>query len=132
MRDDELMHWKYIKRVRKNGKWRYYYDTKSALGITQRNRANARANEYNRYQKNLEGYRKLQGTSGQVKWYSSEKERDLTRRTAIKGKLAAQAYSDYMKTPLGKLERVSDNIKKGRKKVADMLSALGERIRPNN
>lgn len=25
--DDELMHWKYIKRVKgKNGKWRYYYD----------------------------------------------------------------------------------------------------------
>ena len=26
--DDELMHWKYIKRVRgKNGKYRYYYDS---------------------------------------------------------------------------------------------------------
>ena len=25
--DDELMHWKYVKRVRgKNGKYRYYYD----------------------------------------------------------------------------------------------------------
>ena len=27
---NELTHWKYIKRVRKNGKWRYYYD-KDAL-----------------------------------------------------------------------------------------------------
>ena len=28
--DDELMHWKYIKRVKgKNGKWRYYYDYES-------------------------------------------------------------------------------------------------------
>lgn len=27
--DDELMHWKYIKREKINGKWRYYYDYKS-------------------------------------------------------------------------------------------------------
>ena len=25
--DEELMHWKYIKRERKNGRWVYYYDT---------------------------------------------------------------------------------------------------------
>ena len=23
--DDSLQHWKYIKRERKNGKWKYYY-----------------------------------------------------------------------------------------------------------
>ncbi len=28
--DDELMHWKYIKREKKNGKWVYYYDEKEA------------------------------------------------------------------------------------------------------
>ena len=27
--DDELMHWKYIKREKVNGKWRYWYDYKS-------------------------------------------------------------------------------------------------------
>lgn len=26
---NELTHWKYIKRVRKNGKWKYYYDKES-------------------------------------------------------------------------------------------------------
>ena len=26
MSDDELMHWKYIKKIRKNGKWHYFYD----------------------------------------------------------------------------------------------------------
>jgi hypothetical protein len=31
--DDELYHWKYIKRKRVNGKWRYYYDIKDALGV---------------------------------------------------------------------------------------------------
>lgn len=25
--NDEIMHWKYIKKIKKNGKWRYYYDT---------------------------------------------------------------------------------------------------------
>ena len=24
--DDELHHWKYIKRIKKNGKWKYFYD----------------------------------------------------------------------------------------------------------
>lgn len=28
--DDVLMHWKYIKREKKNGRWVYYYDQKSA------------------------------------------------------------------------------------------------------
>ena len=28
--DEELMHWKYIKREKKNGRWVYYYDEKAA------------------------------------------------------------------------------------------------------
>ena len=32
--DDELMHWKYVKRVRgKNGKYRYYYDNNTGASI---------------------------------------------------------------------------------------------------
>ena len=32
--DDELMHWKYVKRVRgKNGKYRYYYDSNTGTSI---------------------------------------------------------------------------------------------------
>ena len=38
--EDELMHWKYIKREKKNGKWVYYYDSDSlkndAKGLTDR------------------------------------------------------------------------------------------------
>lgn len=26
---DDIQHWKYVKKVRKNGKWRYYYDEDS-------------------------------------------------------------------------------------------------------
>ena len=36
--DDELMHWKYIKRVRgKNGKYRYYYDNNAGTSIKKAN-----------------------------------------------------------------------------------------------
>lgn len=38
--DDELMHWKYIKKKKVNGEWRYYYDkselTKYSKGSTDR------------------------------------------------------------------------------------------------
>lgn len=32
MSDDELMHHKYVKREKVNGKWRYYYDDKNSAG----------------------------------------------------------------------------------------------------
>ena len=36
--DDELMHWKYIKRVRgKNGKYQYYYDNNAGISIKKAN-----------------------------------------------------------------------------------------------
>ena len=44
-KQNELTHWKYIKRVKKNGKWRYYYDRDSlkrdidnAIGINAKNK----------------------------------------------------------------------------------------------
>lgn len=41
--NSSLQHWKYIKRVRVNGKWKYYYDAdqlKKDLGVTARKEAN--------------------------------------------------------------------------------------------
>ena len=39
--DDELMHWKYVKRVRgKNGKYRYYYDNNTGTSSTRKSTAN--------------------------------------------------------------------------------------------
>jgi hypothetical protein len=57
--DDVLMHWKYIKRVKKNGKWKYYYDTDqlkkdfqnsklgNAIGYDEEKRKNAAEKKYN-------------------------------------------------------------------------------------
>lgn len=39
--DDELMHWKYVKRVRgKNGKYRYYYDNNTGTSSTRKSTTN--------------------------------------------------------------------------------------------
>lgn len=49
MSESELYHWKYIKRVWKKGRWRYYYDTKSLskdIGID-------KLKEYNAARSNL-------------------------------------------------------------------------------
>lgn len=43
-RDDSdhnsLKHWKYVKKKKVNGKWRYYYDIKDAMGYDERERYN--------------------------------------------------------------------------------------------
>lgn len=39
--DDELMHWKYIKREKKNGRWVYYYDHTSARAELERSKKRA-------------------------------------------------------------------------------------------
>lgn len=41
--DDELMHWKYVKRVRgKNGKYRYYYDNNAGTSSTHKPTTNSK------------------------------------------------------------------------------------------
>lgn len=43
--DDELMHWKYVKRVRgKNGKYRYYYDNNTGTSSIRKSTTNTTVN----------------------------------------------------------------------------------------
>ena len=43
--DDELMHWKYVKRVRgKNGKYRYYYDNNTGTSSIRKTTTNTTVN----------------------------------------------------------------------------------------
>lgn len=44
LRDDELMHFKYIKREKKNGRWVYYYDT--SADVKARNKYNKALNKH--------------------------------------------------------------------------------------
>jgi hypothetical protein len=60
--DEELMHWKYIKREKKNGKWRYYYDEEAAnviLDLQKTSANNARAKEFDAYLKDYERKQKI-------------------------------------------------------------------------
>ena len=45
-RSDELQHWKYLKKEKKNGKWRYYYD-KDALAKDAKDKFNSIYNDPN-------------------------------------------------------------------------------------
>lgn len=59
---DELYHWKYVKKKKVNGKWRYYYDAESlkkdvndTLGITAKERMNKNQQDLNAAKKDMEG-----------------------------------------------------------------------------
>lgn len=125
----ELTHWKYIKKKKVNGKWRYYYDVKDALGYDERaNAANAIRN-YNNAKDREKGYAQLPSKPEQVKWYNSEKHKQLSNETKVAGKIASDAIQKYYKTPIGKLDKADDIIDKGRNIVAKLLNKLSNKIK---
>lgn len=87
---NELMHWKYIKRVKKNGKWRYYYDS-SANKLTnlqkQRQKLesehNTKFEKYyaNRWTEDLASTPKSDtvGRENVNRWYGSDKIKEFFR-----------------------------------------------------
>lgn len=124
--DDVLMHWKYIKRVKKNGKWRYYYDEESLkrdikdkLGYDERERLQ-KANK--QYEKAVNNAKKADTkTSDQLNKFMNNpmpvRQRVAMRKAyddALKEsekatKKAEKAYEkveklkdEYSKTPIGK------------------------------
>lgn len=136
--DDELLHFKYIKKVRKNGKWRYYYDVKDAMGYDERERyleADKKADEWKRKdsrnsklvseaQKNVDA---IPRDKHGLIWpwnYNGEFER---QNAAYKAKKASsdllKYYSDqsekllkeYKRTPLYKIEKAKKAIDNGKR-----------------
>ena len=94
---DELYHWKYVKRVRVNGKWRYYYDLKDALGYDERQAMNDANNQYrvakgreNTALDNYHGYTKYLGD----KYYRSP---HIDSRTGALKPAAQQGYDEESK-----------------------------------
>lgn len=126
---DGLMHWKYIKKVKKNGKWRYYYDVKDALGYDERAALGEATRQYNRAKANSEGYRQIQGDPTREKWYNSKKADSLDRDTVARGRIMGNAKRKYDKTVLGRIDRMDDVIDRGRDVVADLLIKLSDVIR---
>lgn len=114
--EGELMHWKYIKRKKlPNGKWRYYYDVnqlKDDLGFDERERLRLAE----RYKANAEySEKKLHDA-----WKHAEDKSpygslanawtDAYKRAQRAGDEYVAAKEAYMKTPLGKLDKVTENV----------------------
>lgn len=138
--EDEIMHWKYIKKERRpNGKWRYYYDWKDALGFDERDRYRNAARENAVAQHELWSVKQNNantrpyirdpfapgGLRDNPKYASNQHVLSNTTARAEKaGRDYLSAKSDYMKTPLGKLEKTKDTIKKGVQKVKSWFKGL--------
>lgn len=144
---DELQHWKYIKKKKVNGKWRYYYDTESLkddvkdkLGYDERERMRESAREYGRAlneQNNaksevdrIHDQRKSADTTQKAAENLVEllKADKISKEAYYKAREAGHKYAEsqkeFMNTPLGKLESLQKNIKKGAEKVASLFSKL--------
>jgi hypothetical protein len=139
--EDEIMHWKYIKKEKVGGKWRYYYDvgyagyidgntgkrpsnvvgfskTEDLLGKDEQMRANRATAVYEAANK-----------ASTNREYSSNSERQAEmNRVAELGQKAIEANKAYMKTPLGKLEQAKTTIEKAKKKVANWLRKLANKL----
>lgn len=135
--EGELMHWKYIKRVKlANGKWRYYYDigkrersemsdakkdldnAKFAEGISRRNRNE----DFERF-KNPKNEADFKDASEDLKTSNYWHKKDLADLEYAE-KRYREAVLKYEKTPLYKLEKSKKSIKKGMKAISKAFSNL--------
>ncbi len=95
---DELMHWKYVKRVRKNGKWVYYYDRsqlREDVGIT-------KVNDVILTERRRKGAVQDQlNSAGKSK---ADFERYGKKADKL-GDIRSKEIKEYLNTPLGKLDK---------------------------
>ena len=127
VRNNELMHFKYIKKIKKNGKWKYYYDheqLKEDLGV----------NALQRYQ-----VTKLMDTAAKADYKraaSKQEENTIENNKTFQatddylhamrnrrraGEMFTKAKKDFAKTPIGKVYNLS---KKVSKKVTSFFKKL--------
>lgn len=133
-----LMHWKYIKKVKRpNGKWRYYYDRKalkkdmlSKFGYDDKSAAIDAIREYNLAENNAYNYNNIQSDPTRSKWYSQDKADALYEDAAAKGRLASKMIQRYYDTPIGKIDKIDDKIDSARNHVADLITKVADLIRP--
>lgn len=129
-KNDELMHWKYIKKERVNGKWKYYYDPHD-LFSKDINGSNDKAQYSVWANKNKENNRKNDARSylyndSKIKIYRKKFKRDFTTSKTISKKFKSainvgRTYVDGIKnTTLRKLNTLGDG--KWDERVFDLFS----------
>lgn len=146
--NDDLTHWKYIKKYKKNGKMRYVYNVGSTgstingqkesglreysklqdmLGYDERDAAGIADIKYKRANDKAVSYNHGQSKNPNYDQKTSDRYFKAARDT---GKRASKAYERYKKTPLGKLDQMSSTINAGRAKVSKALTKLAKSIAP--
>lgn len=147
--DDVLMHWKYIKRVKKNGKWKYYYDwdqlkkdtsnkiqttlDKAAdkLGVDERDRLKEASRKQTEAtlrnivaKSNFENLDTTNRTPDEIR-KSGEQYRDSSKEKAKAEKNYQNAVQDYVNTPIGKLEaKHKVTVSKG----VDFIKSISKKV----
>lgn len=131
---DTLMHWKYIKRERKNGRWVYYYnDSEYQSAKNNYNKAEKNLDEaqlsYAAAQSNVEVNERIAKENGNyivtakaVREHKIEAY-DAARRYAQAGEKYVQAKKEYQRVKVSTL--APRTIAKGAVAVANILSKVG-------
>ena len=138
LRDDELMHYKYIRKEKKNGKWVYYYDIGEASyidGYTGKKPSRIKGytkmqdvmglDERDRYYRTAYAVERARPKPGLV----SESQYVADNARFVKaGAEFTKAKKAYMKTPLGQLEKASNTIKKAKKAIGRWFMKIGTKL----
>lgn len=140
--DNTLMHWKYIKKERVNGKWRYYYDLgrktdsndhlvksysgfEDWLGLDERDRVEQQKKLYNQDMANYNKFQKEFEPGVDDPSFGDE----ILNKAAARGKEVVEAQANFMKTPLGRLQQAKEDIKKAANTVSKALNKLGSKLK---
>lgn len=137
---DDIQHWKYIKKVKKDGKWRYYYDKeqlKDDLGVDELkvyNDAKGKyeiAADYRSDTKHKVDEFERQSRNYSYKEYDYKKAHELYRdaiywkeRVEERGREYMSARSALKRTPIGKLVMAKEKIGRGAEAVAGLFKRL--------
>lgn len=135
--DDEMYHWKYVKKKKVNGKWRYYYDVKDAMGVDELKTYNKAKDVYETAERNrIESKRAVRDFENKsrnysYKEYDYDKSHDLYRsaiywkETSVKrGQEYLSARSSVLKTPVAGIVVMKETIDKGKRAINNLLNKL--------
>lgn len=122
--DSTLMHWKYIKRERVNGTWRYYYNEPKKDGQSKSYNKLQDAvglDEYDRAAKATADYEAAKDKYDNYGARDAETHEKLTSDRARTHVEAMKAHEEFMKTPLAKVSLAKDAVGKLLKKIGSKL-----------